>query len=111
MREMDPEFELFDIVHVRAGDWIAGDATGTEMARLGETRGTAREFKNTGNKARMLLKTKDITFLNAANCARFARKLARIERSLGAKQRILCKSNRNFRAGTSGLPQRTKGAT
>jgi hypothetical protein len=75
MREIEPKFELFDIASVGAGDWIVGDAAGTEIARLGETRGTAREFKNSGNKARMLMKTKDITFLSAANYARFTRNL------------------------------------
>jgi hypothetical protein len=62
MREIEPKFELFDIAHVRAGDWIAGDEARTGIALLGETRGTAREFKSTGNKAKKLLKTKDITF-------------------------------------------------
>ena len=76
MREMKPRFELFDIASIGAGDWIVGDVAETEIARMGETRGTAREFKNTGNKARMLMKTKDITFLSAANYARFARNLA-----------------------------------
>ena len=80
MHELDPRFELLDIVHVRAGDWIVGDATGIEIARLVEALGTAREFKNTGNKAKKWLKTEDITFSNAANCARFVRKSARIER-------------------------------
>jgi len=75
MREIDPKFELFEIADVRAGDCIVGDVAGAEIARLGETRGTAREFKNTGNKARMLLKTKHITFLNAASEPRFAQKL------------------------------------
>ena len=55
MREMDPRFEPFDIPHVGVGDWI-----------VGETREFEREFENTGNKARMLMKTKDITFLNVA---------------------------------------------
>ncbi len=67
MREIEPRFELFDIAHVGAGNWVVGDGAGTEIPRLGEIRGTAREFKNTGNKARMLLKAKDITFLNVAN--------------------------------------------
>ena len=67
MRETEPKFELFDIAHVGAGDWIVGDGAGTGIAGLGETRETAREFKNTGNRARMLMKTKHITFLNAAN--------------------------------------------
>jgi hypothetical protein len=66
MREIEPKLELFDIAHVGAGDWIVRDGAGTEIARPAETRGTAREFKNTGNKARMLMKTKHITFLNAA---------------------------------------------
>jgi len=35
-----------------------------------------RKMKNRGNEAKGYLKTKDITFLNAANWARFARKLA-----------------------------------
>jgi len=67
MREIEPRFELFDIAHVGAGNWVVGDGAGTEIPRLGEIRGTAREFKNTGNKARMSKKTKHITFLNAAN--------------------------------------------
>jgi len=78
MREINPKFELFGIAHVGAGNWIVGDVAGTEVARLGETRGIAREFKNRGNKARMLLKTKHITFLKAANDARFAHKLRAI---------------------------------
>jgi hypothetical protein len=78
MREIEPEFELIDIAHVRAGDWIARDAAETEIAPLGETLGTAREFKNTGNKARMLLKTKHITFLKAANQGPLARQPAQI---------------------------------
>ena len=51
MREMDPRFEPFDIPHVGVGDWI-----------VGETREFEREFENTRNKARMLMKTKDINF-------------------------------------------------
>ncbi len=78
MREIDPRFELFDTAHVPAGDWSAGDVAEPETARLGETRGTAREFKNIGNKARMLLKTKHITFLNAANQEPLARQSAQI---------------------------------
>jgi hypothetical protein len=78
MREINPKFELFDTAHVPAGDWIVGDVAGTEIAQLGETRGTAREYKNSGNKAKKWLKTKHITFFDAANDARFACKLAQI---------------------------------
>jgi hypothetical protein len=74
MREIEPKFELFDIAHAGAGNWIVRDGAGTGIAGLGETRETAREIKNSGNKARMLMKTKHITFLNGANDVRFARK-------------------------------------
>jgi hypothetical protein len=78
MREIEPKFELIDTAHVGAGDWIVGDLAGTEVARLGETWGTAREYKNSRNKARMLMKTKGITFLNAANQGPWARQSAPI---------------------------------
>ena len=45
MHEIEPKFELFGIAHAGAGNWILVDAAATEIARLGETRGTAREFK------------------------------------------------------------------
>jgi hypothetical protein len=67
MHEIESKFELFDIVHAGAGNWISVDAAWTEIARLGGTPGTATELKNAGNKARMLLKTKHITFRNAAS--------------------------------------------
>jgi hypothetical protein len=78
MREIEPKFELIDGAHVGAEDWIVGDVAGTEIARLAETRGTAREFKNSGNKARMLMKTKHITFLSGANQRPSARQSAQI---------------------------------
>ena len=76
MREINPKFELFDTARVRAGDWIVEDVAGTEIALLGETRGTASEYKNSGNKAKKWLKTKYITLLSGANYARFACNLA-----------------------------------
>jgi hypothetical protein len=41
-------------------------------------RSASRKMKNSGNEAKKYLKTKDITFLNDANYARFARKLTTI---------------------------------
>ena len=78
MREIDPEFKFFDIAHVGAVNSIVGDVAGIGIALLGETRGTAREYKNSGNKAKKWLKTKHITPLSGANYARFARKFAQI---------------------------------
>jgi hypothetical protein len=42
---------------------------------MGECR-KLQKMENSGNEAKKYLKTKNITFLNAANYARFARKLA-----------------------------------
>jgi hypothetical protein len=39
-----------------------------------------QKMKNSGNEAKKYLKTKDITLLNAANYARFARQIAQIGR-------------------------------
>jgi hypothetical protein len=50
--------------------------TGTVPAR-GESR-EVEKMKNRGNEAKEYLKTKDITFFNDANYARFARKLTPI---------------------------------
>jgi len=78
MSEIEIRFEGFDGARVGAGDWTVGDVAGAEIARLGETRGTAREFKNSGNKAKKLLKTKHITFLSAASQPSLASQLAQI---------------------------------
>jgi hypothetical protein len=44
---------------------------------MGECR-ELQKMKNSGNEAKKYLKTKHITFLNAANCARFGCNLAQI---------------------------------
>ena len=67
MREINPKFELFDTARVPAGDWIVGDVAGTEIALLGETWGTARAYKNSGNEQNKWFKKKDIAFFDAAN--------------------------------------------
>jgi hypothetical protein len=61
-----------------------GIAAGFEIARLAEIRRRARKCKNSGNEAKKYLKTKDITFLVAANCAPFARKSAPERSKIGA---------------------------
>ena len=88
MREVEPKFEVFGIARVGAGNWIVGDAAGTGFAGLGETRGAAREFKNTENKAKKWLKTKDISFLKAANQESLTRQSAQIRpgREQGTRQ-------------------------
>ena len=80
MREIEPIFEFFDIAQVRARDWTVRDVAGTGNARLRKIRGTEREYKNSGNEAKKLLKTKDITFLKGAIAASFAFRFAQIER-------------------------------
>jgi hypothetical protein len=46
-----------------------GNAAGFEVARLAQIPRRAREYRNRGNEARKYLKTKEVTFLNAANQA------------------------------------------
>jgi len=78
MREIEPNFELIDIARVGAGVWTVGDGAGTEITRLVETQGSAREYNNSGNEAKKCVKTKHITFLSAANQAPLARQSAQI---------------------------------
>jgi hypothetical protein len=56
---------------------------------------TLQEIENSGNEARKYLKTKESHFLNAANSAHFARKLAQIGPQKEQKQRILRETNRS----------------
>jgi hypothetical protein len=58
-----------------------GQASDREEKRNGPGYGECRELqkmKNSGNEAKKYLKTKEITFLSAAICARFACKSAQI---------------------------------
>jgi hypothetical protein len=57
-----------------------------------------QKMKNSGNEAKKLLKTKDITFLDAANFARSACRLTPIRRQRELKNHVLRKTNRDFRA-------------
>jgi hypothetical protein len=76
MRALNAQFELFHTAHVPAGDWNGRIQQGSKLPG----RGSARKYKNSGNEAKKSLKTKDITFFDAANCAHFTRKFAQIER-------------------------------
>jgi hypothetical protein len=69
-------------LHARVLAWDRnwGNAPGFELARLGKNRESGRKYENSGNEAKEYLKTKDITFLNAAKCARFERKSAQFGR-------------------------------
>jgi hypothetical protein len=66
-----------------------------------EKEATGGKYKNRGNKAKEYLKTKDITFFNPANDARFARKLAQIGAPKERKPAILCITKRSFEARIS----------
>ena len=76
MRPFNAKFELFCAVRGPAEIWNTENAAECEIARMGEAPKVARKYKSSGNEAKESLKTKDITFLNAANHACFERKLA-----------------------------------
>ena len=83
-----------------------GNAAKLEIARLAEIQRRPRKCKNSGNEAKNLLKTKDITFLNGANFVFFACKSTRIEAFQEQKTPHLAQTNRNlqvaWRGGDSG---------
>ena len=56
----------------------------------------AWKYKNSGNEAKKYLKTKEVTFLNAANYARFERIFAQIRAQKEQKQASLRKTNRRL---------------
>jgi hypothetical protein len=78
MRALKAEFELSNNLHVLARASV-GECDRFEIARERVIQRTARKYENRGNEAKKCLKTKDITFFNAANSAHFARTLSAIE--------------------------------
>ena len=77
MREPRVKFELSDTSYVLAGTSNRIIGRGQHRPGRGIQR-TARKYENRGNEAKEYLKTKDITFFNGANHARFVRELAAI---------------------------------
>ncbi len=73
MRAINAQFEIFYMGRVPAGYSSGGTRLGSETDGSGSALGSARKYKKSGNEAKKYLKTKDITFLNAANSAHFAR--------------------------------------
>jgi hypothetical protein len=61
----------------------------------------AEEFKKSGNEAKKYLKTKEVTFLNGADYARFERIFAQAGAQMEQKQASLRKTNRSLRVGIS----------
>jgi len=72
MRTLNVDFDLPNATRALAAAKHEGNSPGFEIVRLGEIQRSARKHKNGGNEARKLLKTKDVTILDGANCACFA---------------------------------------
>ena len=62
--------------HTSCQGFPTGNPVEFETARVRQTRSVARKYENRGNEAKKWLKTKDITFFDGANYARFVRKFA-----------------------------------
>jgi len=75
MRALNAQLEFFDAARIPADGRPGGMRQGSGRAG----RGRARKYKNRGNEAKKYLKTKEVTILNAANCAHFGRQIAPIE--------------------------------
>ncbi|MGC9996289.1 MAG: hypothetical protein ABSE79_13285 [Terriglobia bacterium] len=61
----------------------------------------AWKYKNRGNEAKKYLKTKEVTFLKAANYARFERIFAQIRAQKEQQQASLRKTDQGWRVGNS----------
>jgi hypothetical protein len=72
MRALNSEFELFDGTRAPSLMWER-ECRRVRNCPVGDNRRRGRKYKNSGNEAKKYLKTKDITFLSAANYAYFAR--------------------------------------
>jgi hypothetical protein len=78
MRALNAKIELSDTARVLTWGGSEAEAPGFDLGRPAEIRRSERKHENSGNEAKKWLKTKDVTFLNAANYARFACRFARI---------------------------------
>ena len=74
MRAINAQFEFFEAASV-PGDRTTG---GMRQGSASAGRVLAQKYKNSGNEAKKWLKTKDVTFLNAANYSRCTYKFAQI---------------------------------
>jgi len=74
MHALNAQFAIFDTAHAPAGNWNGEEQQGSKLPG----RGSALKYKNSGNEAKKSLKTNNITFLNAANYARFGCESAQI---------------------------------
>jgi hypothetical protein len=92
MRELEPEFEPFDIAHVSVADLNRGMQQGSELSGCVST----RNYKNSGNELNKWFKTKDITFFDAANDARLACNSAQTRTCDERKQHNSRKRGRGF---------------
>ncbi len=74
MCEPEPEFEPFDTAHVSVSSWIQGIQQGSNLPGCV----SPQKYKKSGNELKKWFKTNDITFIDAAIDARFARNSAQI---------------------------------
>ena len=81
------------------------------MAPLPWENGTLRKMENSGNEAKKYLKTKESRFLNAANCARFARKLTPIGPQMEKNSSILRRRSQGSGIARQGQSNDTLSAT
>jgi hypothetical protein len=66
MRALNATFELFDTAYLQAAVWNGRMEQDSKLPGRGKPTGSQKEYKNSGNEAKEYLKTKDITFFDAA---------------------------------------------
>jgi hypothetical protein len=83
MDGLKAEFELCSSLHVLARASV-GERDRSRIARERAIQRTARKHENRGNEAKKCLKTKEVTFFNAANFVPFACKSTAISPIAGS---------------------------
>ncbi len=74
MRALNPTFELFDTAELQAAAWSGRVEQGSNLPEGGKPKESQENTKTVGTNSREYLKTKDITFFDAAYFACFARR-------------------------------------
>ena len=71
MREIEPKFELFDIAHVGAGDWNAGDGAADRKCPAGGNPGDCERIQKYWEQSQKLIENKAHHFFERCKLGAF----------------------------------------
>jgi hypothetical protein len=92
MHEIESKFELFDIVHAGAGNWISVDAARTEIARLGGTPGDRDRTQEYRKQSQNVAENKAHHFSQCCKLGAFGTPFSTTQTLKGARITALCEN-------------------